>query len=304
MKLTAPVGKNCPNHPDDVKKVQKGFNALPYANGGPGILKFQLNGLCDDRLITAILRFKSIYWVIDKDPAFRPNTRSWIRFNEAVLADYLLAPHMLDITAKMKSLVGEALDCVKAAEVNVMSAQTALLRGSSNGPISVFNPEDRLRMLNRHFQIDKAPDKQKSLAFILYTYRRMLQVFERPGNLWGSFILTYQFEDKLDIQPLAYTYAGGFDRGGEKIAGDRADTIYLCEALLLASKEQAVTTIVHELAHFVGPAAGNTITDHAYGLPDSPKMQHLTHDQKIHNAECYCNFAFSAKFGRDGDGMI
>lgn len=76
--------------------------------------------------------------------------------------------------------------------------------------------------------------------------------------------------------------------------------IYLSRFYDVTTSDDKIQTIVHELAHFVGPASGNNerVTDYAYGDVTSANMTALSSFKKIHNAECYGNFAFEAQFGR------
>ena len=97
---------------------------------------------------------------------------------------------------------------------------------------------------------------------------------------------------------VACTFAGGYDCGGQLWGRLRKDTIYLCARLDTLPNDQVVMTIVHELAHFVGPTVVGAIEDHAYGWVDRARMKTLPAAWRPFNAECYNNFAFEAHYRR------
>lgn len=304
--LKGSVGVGGKNMPADVKAVQKALNKVPKDQGGPGLTLAE-HGIVDEWTKAAITAFQKYQFSGKASGLVSAKDMTWLKLNEITLSSQLLAATNMNMVAVMKSLVGEAMDCVKAAEANLLAARQHILGGSaSSGPISVFDPEERLRLLNRHFDFSRQPAKQQSFDFILQTFRRMLEVFQRPAGYWGSFIFEFDtfHPGPGDKAPVAFTFAGGYHSGGQRYGAYRADSIYLCETLRLATKEYALTTIIHELAHFVGPSTGNTITDHGYGSADTPKVKNLTPYQKVHNAECYCNFAFEAKHARTYTGML
>ena len=96
----------------------------------------------------------------------------------------------------------------------------------------------------------------------------------------------------------AFTWWGGYYKSGQFAGWQRLDTVYLSAFFDKATSDNRIQTIIHELAHFVGPASGDLITDYAYGQQTSPKMKALSPYQKQHNAESLANYAFDAKFGR------
>jgi len=304
--LTSTVGTGGKNLTADVKAIQRALNKVPKDQGGPALTLAE-HGILDEWTKAAIAAFQKYQFSGKTSDKIQKQDMTWLRLNEIALAPQQLAASNMNMMAVMKSFVGEAMDCVKAAETNLLAAQPYILGNSTpSGPLSVFSPEERLRLLNRHFDFKRQPNKQQTFDFILLTFRRMLQVFQRPTGYWGSFIFEFDtfHPGPADKAPAAFTFAGGFHCSGQKWGQYRMDSIYLCETLRLATKEYAVTTIIHELAHFVGPTAGNTITDHGYGSADTAKVKNLTPYQKVHNAECYCNFAFEAKYARTYTGML
>jgi hypothetical protein len=63
-------------------------------------------------------------------------------------------------------------------------------------------------------------------------------------------------------------------------------------------QDARVVTLIHEMSHYLGGPEGSAdlVDDHGYGWMD--KLQNLSPKHKAHNAECFSNFAFDAKFHR------
>ena len=205
-------------------------------------------------------------------------------------------------TDYIRSLLDDARRCMKAAITKISMAVPAVnsKNGSFSGGLSAFSRDSLMALINTHFQVDKTTNPGASLQWLLKIYTTMQSAFLRPGGLWGAFI----FDDdphpevKQHSQWYAWTYPGGYYQSGAKTGDYRLDTIYLCAGLDGDIQDQNVQTILHELAHFVGPASHGSILDHAYGKVDSFKMKKLTPQQRLHNAESFGNFAFEAGFGR------
>jgi hypothetical protein len=134
------------------------------------------------------------------------------------------------------------------------------------------------------------------------TFDMMLDVFTRPGGLWGKAIFDL---DPLKKPYVAYTYPQGYHRSGvkktEKGKQIRIDSIYLCDKMDTIPNEECVIVIVHELSHFVG--FPEPIGDFAYGWYDAPEMKRLAPWQKLHNAMNHSNLAWDAKYGRKPQGL-
>jgi hypothetical protein len=150
--------------------------------------------------------------------------------------------------------------------------------------------------LNKHFAFDQFPDKRYIFGIIYMVYRRMQQLFERPGGVWGPHV----FEpDILNNQKdYAYTNFGGFFRGGKfkwTKGGKRIrlDSIYICAGFheLTGRVNEQALVHVHEMAHFVGHP--EYIDDHAYNTQPE-KLKRLPPQLRVLNAESYSNFAWEA----------
>jgi hypothetical protein len=172
---------------------------------------------------------------------------------------------------------------------------------SNSSSFPSLGREAKLRLVNRHFDLEKFSDPAEILNRITKVFDTMLMVFQRPGGLWGP----AAFEaDPRGQGNRAYAYPGGFFRSGQvdpKRGNIRMDSIYICEKMEYDTLESCIITIVHELAHFVGsdqsfrPISDN---DGSYGWFDNGCIARLKPEQKVRNAENYSNFAWDVVNGR------
>lgn len=200
-------------------------------------------------------------------------------------------------------MLDQTLSTVRAARTNLIAALPVADLPEMPSPVSAFGRSALMKKANDHFRVDAhAPQARKGvLQQLLKIYDRMLDVFARPGGLWGPAI----FEIDPTHQPnIAFTFGGGFFSGGrmENVYGKmlRRDSIYLCDLLDLQGDDWFIMSVIHELSHFCGGLTGSPehIRDHAYGWFDAPKMKALKNDQILFNATNYSNFAFDVKFSR------
>lgn len=274
------VGKGGAVTGPDVKKVQAALNNIPVELGGPDP-KLVPDGHVGPKTIAAIEAFQQRHFGF-KDGRVDPLGKTHAKissFQPLKIARMKMAKDYLDV----------ALTSMTKASFKIGLAQLALVNSSSlqGGPA--------LDHVDRVFDIRKSGNPAGALVHVLSIYTRMLSVFQRTGGLWGW----QAFEGEPFAQPdiYAFTWWGGFDLPGKYAGWQRLDTIYLSGFFDKASNIDRVQTIVHELAHFVGPNAGDQIFDYAYGT--TKDLAGLSPYQKQHNAECYGNFAIQCHFGQN-----
>jgi hypothetical protein len=206
----------------------------------------------------------------------------------------------------MTVLLMEAKKWIRAAQANLDIALQYVDDSGSSGPFQIFGREERMRLANKYFKIDDFPARQRGpqLQRIRFVYSTMLQIFERPGGLWGEKAFEMDSSGvtfKENSAATAHTVYGGFFRGGQPNIYQkelRGDTIYFVRENIsyFTNQTKGVKTIVHELAHFCGnPKADWSILDFdAYGEPDDPKVAKLTLAQRVRHADTYARFAKTA----------
>ena len=300
------VGNRGRNDRNDVTTIQSALVRIGPAQGGQGPL-FEVDGSCGPKSINAIQRFqlKHFGWS-GADGLVEPGRQTIQKMNQflgsAAPAKVLQQSNGGGALTQdeLRASIDLAQRWILAAQANVIAAMPLLESSGHSGGLQVFSREARMKMLNKHFQIDGHGIPKQRVQFILKTFDRMRQVFQRPAGMWGE----SAFEpDPLNTPKVAaYTWWGGFYKGGQSRneAGHkiRLDTIYLCPDLKKLSGDIKAFVVIHELAHFVGHP--EYIDDHAYNFQGKgAKIKGLTPQLRMLNAESYANFAFESARGQD-----
>jgi peptidoglycan hydrolase-like protein with peptidoglycan-binding domain len=293
--ISGSVGSGGANRFDDVRKIQEALNRVPPEKGGP-LPPLVVDGLCGPKTVAAILRFQKAQGVV-ADGRVDPGQATLSKLNTVLGAT---RPAGSPRRERVVGFLAQALDTVRAARGTLQMAAPWLERsGPGDGSPGDSAREARLALLEKHFRISEQAFPRAAADRILAVYDRMDACFQRPGGLWGPAIFDDSpFPPVQGSRALAYVYAGGYDCQGLRDGALRMDTIYLCARLDVVPNDQVVMTIVHELAHFVGPTVLGAVEDHAYGWVDGARMRTLPAAWRPFNAECYNNFAFDARHHR------
>lgn len=121
--------------------------------------------------------------------------------------------------------------------------------------------------------------------------------FRTPDPLKKLLLIPNVDKDSDEDGSVAYTSAGGaFD--GDEVLFENSDTqtnrIYLCNKLADEEELEQVSTVVHELAHYVSgrPLEIDDIITGSMTNPNkAPRFMALRPEQKIISAEHYAFFA-------------
>jgi len=273
----------------------------------------KVDSICGEKTKKAIQMFqlKHFGWKL-ADGRVDPYKQTIAKLNELVgsPAPFIAGPGTVkpaEALVRLPRIIGllnDAFDCIRAARNNLILAQQVVAKIDAPAPSIGVSRAVKMEKVNRHFDVDTYPKPARGgiLFQISRTFDMMLDVFTRPGGLWGKAIFDL---DPLKKPYVAYTYPQGYHRSGvkktEKGKPIRIDSVYLCDGLDTVQDEESTLVIVHELAHFVG--FPERITDVAYGWYDAPAMKRLMPWEKLHNAMNFCNFAWDAKYGRKPHGL-
>lgn len=223
---------------------------------------------------------------------------------------------------KIGGLLPRARHWVEMAQLKIGMADEFVRKGPVN-PKDPFpslhdigKPE--LGLFNKYFHSDKQAKATQSMH--LHRVRRIYDsmqtvltesLLQAPMFGWGvGYFQPDPADGTLASQGyVAYTFFGGWQRrradGKPRLSGDdnyagakdlREDTIFFPVANLLAKSDNFILeTIIHELAHFVGPGGplnGERIADYTYDTkPDFLTVSNWT---ALHTAEAYGYFAAEA----------
>ncbi|MDA1013685.1 MAG: peptidoglycan-binding protein [Planctomycetota bacterium] len=326
LSISASVGANGRNIKDDVATIQEALNQVPKQSGGPFPL-LAVDGLCGPKTRKAIAEFqvKQFGWG-GTDGRVDPERRTIIKLGE--FQERANAQTTGTATAGAPGSVSEfdrlaEMHTVYAKLPEAMSWIHAALRTLDRAEHVIQNTAIELTLdaagrdfvlVDKYFDIIRLP-KPRQLGAIQFVRR----VFQNMRMCIGHFsqmtlIGTGYFQyDPTKQNPkdqhLAFTYFGGFTRVDSRTKrppvnarnGLRMDAIYMATKVLGAYTLEVITnTIVHELAHFVGPEnRGDGIRDHSYR--HKPSFFKLPHFQRLRTADYYNEFAGEAKLGREVD---
>jgi peptidoglycan hydrolase-like protein with peptidoglycan-binding domain len=279
--LTRAVGRGGVQAGPDVSTVQNALNEIPSAQGGPDE-RLNPDGLVGPLTIGAIEKFQLHHF------GFKDGRVDVFGKTHAKLSS--MRPAKLAFVNAAKANLNAALLTVRAAGAKLLQAEAELVTGGG------LSGRRNLDLVDLHFGVLKSPNPGGAIIGLKGVYDRMLAVFARPGGLWG--VNAFDADPFTEPDAGAFTFWGGFDRLGQFAGWQRLDAIYICEFYLTAFAAFKVFAIVHELAHFVGPASGDLIDDHAFGRSTDAVVKALPPARKQRNAQSFANFAFEARNGR------
>lgn len=285
--LTGSVGHRGTNRSDDTLKIQNGLNNVPAANGG-AVPPLVPDGKCGPKTIQAIQKYQLAHFGFSgADGRVDPGARTIAKLNEDTGA--ISFPDMAPVVRLTEAWVRECLRHLDLVNFVLDSP------GSGFGATRA----ERMRLVNKHFDLDVFPNKRAMYRLIRRTFESMRTVFERPGGLWG--VATFD-RDPLNRAVQAYVIGGGFFRPGVTffLEGQklRADTVYLCVRFAneLQDDRRRAFVVIHELAHFVGHP--QPIGDHAHNKQGA-RIRTMPSNLKVINAETYANFAWEVANGTE-----
>ena len=284
--IVAAVGlaARCRNQATDVRKVQIALNRFPAHEGGPDP-KLAEDGICGSKTSAAIRKFQTKqFGASEADGIVDVGRLTDRRLGGAATA-------YRDLTAEMKSHIPRVQSIITIARSALVAAERFKLGG---GGQSFGFGETSWNKLVKHFQVDKFPSWQAQLRWINSIYIGMETAI---GYIPQGVIALADEPDISSVGAYAFTFAGGYhlSERNKTWQGLPRGTVYLCARMQELNRDAFAYVLIHELAHYVGPTgdSGNDIDDHAY-KHKPPKYDHLLPWQRVHNADCYSQFAFEA----------
>lgn len=286
LNLSAPVGgaPRCRNVASDVRAVQRALNSFAPTDGGPSP-KLVEDGLYGPKTAAAIQKFqvKNFGWA-GTDGVVDPGQQT----------DRKLAgggDDLADLPAEMVSNIPHVLTIL-----SITRGQIAAARNYRDG-LTTFtgSGESSWKKLVKHFQLDRFPDWQQKLADIDRVYCDMQTAI---GHVPQGVVLFSNEPAGHTSGYFAFAYAGGYSvakRSSSAGDGTPMGSIYVTPKMRLMKRDAFAYIMIHELAHFVGPddRFGLAILDYAYHR-NPVAYEWLVPWQRIHNADCYSQYAFDA----------
>ena len=280
--ISASVGQGGKNQPDDVSAIQYCLDQVPPIDGGPNP-PLKIDGLCGPKTIKAIRDFqlKHFGWS-GCDGRIDPGKQTIKKLNEkrqrwiqpylplSMGTDGWLLANMLRHVPYTRSYVQAAMMCVSSTRVGGLFAS-----GSDS-------------LIERHFRLGQAPNRDADLALIYDTYRTMLSILDRPD----AFCTLDTTDEGEGISSVAFARLGGFFQ-----KNDLTGKIVFRRGAYFASEIQdfAAFVFIHELRHYV--ERGGDVGHHAKGWVTDDGMQNLPARKTVLNCDTYAGFALEARNG-------
>jgi hypothetical protein len=328
LEISGSVGRGGRNSPADVKAIQAALNEQDPADGGP-TLKLAVDGIVGPLTMAAIQKFQTrqLGWA---DGRVDPDGPTLHRLQGASTAQKGKKPKPAPppkataeqnkaFVERIGGLLPQARHWIATAQMK-MDFAVDYLNKSHSDPSDPFSNigHAEYALMNKYFHLDKLSRHEQgaAIAAIRRIYDLIIEVITEsllssPMFGWG---VGYFQPDPADgtlaaNAYVAYTFFGGWHRrrkdgkprlsGDDNYAGDktlREDTVFFPVGSLLTKSDRfMIETIIHELAHFVGPGGphnGERIADYTYDI----NKNFLTVDAWTarHTADIYGYFAAEA----------
>ncbi|NRF65800.1 hypothetical protein HLB44_02250 [Aquincola sp. S2] len=306
------VGRNSANQSNDVKTVQRLFNRIAVADGGPEDLLAE-DGFIGPLTLGTIARFQKHHGT-GSDARIDPGGPTLAKMN-AVAGDR--DPQLAQISGK--DVDAHAYHGIADGLFSLFTVPTLPLRTARSLPQVRDTARKALRtaelaadhlrgglggarpwrLAQLHFALDRVPRARAltALADIQVTFRRVLTVLtSRPGATGGDPFGLSIFEiDRTGTSAVAYSPAQAAEPRRQDPNAPHAGRVYLGSAAARLVPDHFEHVLLHELLHFIDEETTKRVIgdlgyrDRAFQLP---------HEKRMRNADNYALFASHAFLGR------
>jgi peptidoglycan hydrolase-like protein with peptidoglycan-binding domain len=305
VSISASVGLGARNQSDDVKTIQMALNRFPVSMGGPSP-KLKPDGIVGPLTAGAIEKFQRRQLGFT-DQKIDPEKKTIERINQLLSTVWVAVP---DRTMKKvyESIIPKALSCAMAADIALSAARPAFL----NPPQGSGDPA-MTALVNKYFLLDQNSNAANDFAMIGKLYKSMIALLSRnqsgelktfipaPGRFSASRILisgvvALSYPNGVNLTSVT---KGKAQDGSAFEAPD--NKVLIMPPFTFATLDYQITTIVHELGHFLGPPDGSAdmIDDPPGGSSAPSEIAKLPVRMRPRIADNYAKFAFEAAFHKE-----
>ena len=306
------VGAGGANSKADVVLVQTLLNSVPPAEGGPALLLAE-DGIVGPKTQAAINQFqdKVLRTADGRIDVAGPTIKA---LSGVVCTSAAVLPGRLGLLARPDQAAGQP---------PTQGASPTAKQSTDEGKTILKDMEPRIRTLrfklthqfpptvafvNKHFATGKSHVTPSEISFINKIVARIHFHVARFNAFGIQNIDNVVLFDPKDTENLGWTVRGGdklstkqfqiYSEKGKTIKAP-GQSLFLTNLFAASAPIDKKWTVLHELAHFVGPRDGTgiEIDDHAYAF--SAKFLKLSKFQKLHNAETISLFILEACVGTD-----
>jgi len=302
VSIAGSVGRGGRNFAADVQSIQAALNDEAPADGGP-TLKLAVDGIVGPLTLAAIEKYQR-RWLGWADGRIDPDgpTIHHLQGAETAKKKHKHKPKAPPkatpaqnkaFVERIGGLLPQARHWVSVAQMKIDMTVDYL----NKGPGKVDDPfhdigKPEYKLMNKYFHLDKLHrgDQAHAIGAIRRIYGLITQVITEsllasPMFGWGvGYFQPDPADGTLAVNDyVAYTFVGGWHRrrsdGRPRLSGDdnyqgdrtlRQDTVFFPVGSLSKKSDRfMIETIIHELAHFVGPGGpynGERIDDYTYDV--------------------------------------
>ncbi len=281
------VGLNprCGNLTADIRTVQVALNRFTPLEGGPDPQLVE-DGICGSKTSAAIKKFQAKRFEIGgADGIVDVGGKTDRHLANAAGTYTSLTVEMMKHVAHTLGIIARTRNAISHARSYKLGLNTLTQMGKKDWD-----------KLEHHFQISKFPNWQHQLQWIDSIYTSMQTAI---GYIPQGMVLLLDEPESSNEGAYAFCYSGGYEvaERNKTHNGLSGGSVYLCALMQTVTPNAFAYVLIHELAHFVGPTDASpqvAISDFAYKDSAKSKYDQLLPWQRLHNADCYSQFAFDA----------
>ena len=330
ISISRSVGQAAGNKPPDVLIVQRALNRIDPSQGGADP-KLTTDGLVGPKTIAAIRRFQARQTGV-VDGRVDPAERTIAAFNRLIGASVTVAgalpkqqlggtvgqpgqnnPTNIFFTVTPEHMRQVYLDHVPVAHACVFTGLGLAQSERRNIERGIASNSPARALLNKHFKLDKNPGAASDIGLIIDILTKIRMLLAANGALaTQTFIAApgrFSYNKVARSGVMAMAFANGIAERGNTYTvtaedGTRytvgKDKVVIFPRYNFAVTDYRVATLIHELAHFVGPPDGhfNVIDDPPSRSSAESEIQKMAARSRPRLAECYATFAYESRFGQ------
>ena len=211
-----------------------------------------------------------------------------------------------EIIARVVSLLPNVRSAIRAANFRLLTADPFVTDRKLTIPTEplLSSVRQSLEIIDSVFSLSKVPNPRPFFENIKRIFRNMDVALHRSFETAppvAAILFVPNTHLSMEPQAAAYTAAGGAFKSDDetfRAIPEKANRIYVCRNFLQNTLIQQVSTLVHELAHYVSGQpieVHDVVKGHMLLVTDRPKFNNIRPDQKVRNADHYSFFAQAAE---------
>lgn len=278
----------CYNYPEDVKTIQRALNRFSPLEGGP-MVPLVVDGICGPLTKKAIYDFQGKLALTPSgsfvpDGIVDPNGKTLERLSSG-------PTRPTNLPAEFAAMIPRVLEIITATCAAIFIAKNFITSFPSVAfPLLGGAGKLQVDKLDRHFHIQQKSNPVSRINEIEQIYLLMQSAI---GYVPQGVIVAADEPADFVSGTIMFTFPGAYHRRdpNDMLDGIHRGSIYLTPRARWIGQDAFAYSMIHELAHYVGPVLNN-IDDYAYFHREPEKYKNLNADTAFKNADNYAQFSF------------